>query len=499
MIHVMKKKDEVSITKRLFFKVYLNYAIILTLFAILLGFIYMRMYESNITDTHHNQLIKQARSVSKKLAETIRNKEEDSYLEYFAILEEVNGGKPDIWTISNPNAANPMNKRLENVNLQDISLPEPCVAVMNHAFSNQVDFTIGYYEEFGGMSIVMAVPVEVSKEVVGIVLLISQVSEQENLVAESLRYIIVSALVTILISFIIAMFFAKGISSPISRMRKRAMQLADGDYEGTLKIDRKDEIGDLAKTIDILANRLKENEEERLNTEQTRIDFFANVSHELRTPITVIRAYTESLVDKVITEEEKINQYHSRILLECKGMERLVGDLLLLSKMQNPDFAIEKEPINIVQVFDDLSRSIFPICEAKGIHLFIQKDQPSYMMMGDYDRLRQMFLIILDNAIKFSEENSSIYVTMSKKDNLCISIRDEGIGIAEEELENVFVKFYKSKLKQNQQGSGLGLAIAKQIAVKHDGDIEVFSILGEGTEFIFKFQCLENYVEGLEI
>lgn len=495
----MENKNKVSIKNRLFFKIYLNYAIILTLFAVLLGVIYMRLYSSSIMDTYHNQLIKQARTVSKKLAQTIRNKEEGSYLEYFAILEEVNDGKPDIWTISNPNSQMPMNKSLENVDLEDINLPEDCLTIMNKAFSNQVDFTMGYYEEFGGMSIIMGVPVEVYGEVVGIVLLISQVSEQEQLVSESMRYIIMSGMVTIFISFIIAMFFAKGISSPISKMRLTALRLADGGYDSRLKINRKDEIGDLARTIDILAQRLEENEEERQNAEQMRIDFFANVSHELRTPITVIRAYTESLVDRIITDEEKIDQYYLRILSECKGMERLVGDLLLLSKMQNPDFVIEKEPINIVQVFDDLGRSILPICEGKGIQVSIYKDSPSYMMMGDYDRLRQMFLIILDNAIKFSHENSTVHVTLSKEDKLKISIKDEGVGIATEELPIIFVKFYKSKLKQNQQGSGLGLAIAKQIAMKHDGSVEVFSTLGKGTEFVFQFQCLENYVEELNM
>lgn len=495
----MDNKNKVSITNRLFFKVYLNYAIILTLFAVLLGFIYMNLYENNIMDSNQSKLFKQATSVSKKLSQTIINKEEESYLEYFAILEEVNDGKPDIWTISNPNARVPMDKRLETVNLQDVTLPEDCIEVINTAFSNQVDVKTGYYEDFGGMSIIIGVPVKVSSEVVGIVLLISQVSEQEQLIAESMKFIILSALVTISISFIIATFFAKGLSSPVSKMRVIALKLADGNFDHKTEINRKDEIGDLARTIDILANELKENEEERLNREQMRIDFFANVSHELRTPITVIRAYAESLVDGVVTGEDKVNQYYLRILSECKGMERLVGDLLLLSKMQNPDFMIEKEPINMNQIFDDLSRSILPICEAKNIRLAIKKEHSSYMMMGDYDRLRQMFLIILDNAIKFSNENSTVHIFLSKSDKLKVSIRDEGVGISPEELPIIFDKFYKSKLKQNQQGSGLGLAIAKQIAQKHGGTVEVYSSLGKGTEFIFKFQGLEGYVEELNI
>ena len=228
---------------------------------------------------------------------------------------------------------------------------------------------------------------------------------------------------------------------------------------------------------------------------QMRMDFFANVSHELRTPITVIRAYTETLVDGVVTDEEKVRQYYERMLLECKRMERLVGDLLLLSKMQNPDFMVEKEPVNLMDIFAELKRSAGAIAAEKNIHIRLVHEKDIYMVEGDYDRLRQMFLVIFDNAVKFSPENSTVHVTFSeyeKKDGarVYVSIRDEGIGISKEELPNIFEKFYKSKLRQNAKGTGLGLAIAKQIALKHGSDIKVLSEVGKGTEFVFEFAML---------
>ncbi len=493
----MKKKNKVSITNHLFFKVYLNYAIILALFAILLGIIYMKLYETNIMDTYQIKLLKQATSISRRLSTTINNNEEESYLEYIQVLSELDTETPDIWTISNPSAIHPMSPNLETADISGIDMPQDFIEIANTAFLNQVDHRNGYYEEFGGMSLIMGVPVNVNGEVVGAVLLISQVVNQNNIIMDSMKLIVISTFVALFISFIIATFFAKGISNPISNIRKTAIELVDGHYNSKTGIIRKDEIGDLARTIDILADELKENEVERLNREQVRVDFFANVSHELRTPLTVIRAYTESIVDGVV-DEEKVDQYHNRILSECKGMERLVGDLLVLSKMQNPDFEIEKEPVNLTQVFDDLARNMQAICYEKNITLSFQKENDTYMMMGDYDRLRQMFLIILDNAIKFSNENSHVYILLSKKDKLRISIKDEGIGISPEELPIIFDKFYKSKLKQNKQGSGLGLAISKQIALKHDGIVNVYSTLGEGTEFVFEFQCLENFVEELD-
>jgi signal transduction histidine kinase len=179
------------------------------------------------------------------------------------------------------------------------------------------------------------------------------------------------------------------------------------------------------------------------------------------------------------------------MLAECKSMERLVGDLLLLSKMQNPDFAIEKEPVNLIQVFDDIIRSAGAIAQKKNINIEVNKDCPVLMMLGDYDRLRQMFMVILDNAIKFSDENKTIHINLIKKDKIIVSIRDEGIGIHPEDLQHIFDKFYKSSLGKNSGGTGLGLAISRQIAQRHGGKIEVSSVQGEGSTFTFTFPLLE--------
>lgn len=496
----MQKKNKVKAKNRLFVKVYINYAIMLTLFAVLIGIIFMKLYENNIMNDYKEKLQKQAKSISRRLQQAIMNNEEESYLEYLVILSELDDEEPDVYTISNPNASVPMDKSLENVVMDDIDLPNDAIEVMEGVFlRDQTMHRNGYYEQFGGVSAIVGEPIRVNGEVVGIVMLVSLVEGQNKIIKDSMSLIILSILVAICISFIIGILFAKSLSTPISKMRITALELAGGKYHSKTEIERKDEIGDLARSIDILADELLENEKERQNRDQMRIDFFANVSHELRTPITVIRAYTETLVDGVVTDPEKVAQYYDRMLQECKGMERLVGDLLLLSKMQNPDFIIEKEPVNVVQVFDDLIRSISAISSEKNITVDMNRDQSVYMMMGDYDRLRQMFLIILDNAIKFTPENSSIHINLSKQDKLRVSIRDEGIGIPEDDIKSIFSKFYKSKLKQNEKGSGLGLAIARQIALKHGGTIEVYSEVGVGTEFVFYFQCLEDYVGELDI
>ncbi len=494
----MDKKLQGKPFNRLFFKVYINYALVLTLFAILVGLIFMNLYESATMENYREKMLKQAIVVVKNLSKAITNKEIVSYLDYQNNVQEMDD-ETDIWTISNPGAKNPMDKQFENFSLEDVTLPKDFVTVVEKAFQGKHINKSGYYEELGGKNAIQGYPVIINGEVVGAVLISTEIKNQEEIINSSTHLIFFSVGIALSISFIIAILFARGITKPITSMRSAALLLADGNYETKLDLKRKDEIGDLATTIDILADRLKENEEERQNRDQMRTDFFANVSHELRTPITVVRAYTEMLVDGIVTDEEKVMQYHAKILAECKGMERLVGDLLLLSKMQNPDFEVEKEPVNVVQIFDDLIRSFHPVCQDRQIEMIFNKEHPVCIMMGDYDRLKQMFLIILDNAVKFSMNDSKIHINIVKTDKLLISVRDEGVGIAEDELPYIFDKFYRSKLKQNEQGSGLGLAIAKQISLKHDGEIMVKSEKGKGTEFVFTFQSLENYVEELDI
>ena len=210
-----------------------------------------------------------------------------------------------------------------------------------------------------------------------------------------------------------------------------------------------------------------------------------------------MRGYTETLNDGVITDEAMVNEYYRKMLTECRSMERLVGDLFILSKMQNPDFKIEKEPVSIRQVFGDVLRSAREIARKKNItitqKLSVDDEEPC-MILGDYERLRQMFMIIVDNAVKFSYESGEIIisiekrVTPKKQAKIYVSIQDFGVGISKEALPYIFEKFYKSKLKQNQKGTGLGLMIAKQIALRHGCDIMVESEIEQGTKFAFEFE-----------
>lgn len=495
----------------LFFIMFRNYAFVIVSFALLTGFIFLRLYSKTSIEAGEEQLIKQASSISKRVSQFIADNDFITYPSFLEVLEELETS--DVWIISNP--ARPMDKEYANAEISLAKQPE-LAPLLKEVFSGTKSSTYLYSDTYKANYIFAASPIKNNVgETVGAVLVNQVAAAQKIVIARSFTIITISALIGILVSLIIALLLTRQIARPISLMRQTALRLADEDYSAKVDVTKKGEIGELAGALDVLSGRLRQAAEERENLEQMRRDFFANISHELRTPITVIRAYTETLLDGIVTDETSRIQYYDKIISECKSMQRLVGDLLALSKIQNPDFAIEKEPINIVQVFDDVLSSGSTIAKNKKINIHFNCQSEVLLMHGDYDRIRQMLMVIIDNAIKFSNENGTISISITEEEGypwrqkgatpfdekivlgreryftnnkkLVISIADTGVGISEEELPFIFDKFYKSKLRQNAKGSGLGLSIARHIALKHGGSVNVFSQLGKGTEFRFEF------------
>lgn len=491
----MKSKSKCRrLWNRLSFRLCVYFFLLLAVFSGLLVFTFDGFYEKSSMDSYRQSQQEQAMRIAKHMAILVRENDKRGFIAYQDAIKSIeNQETTDVWYVSNENSETPMDSGFSNVDMDDISLTPELSSVLNSAFAGETGFSIGYDKIYESSVVRVGSPIfGETREVVGAVLIVSMVENHKSVVDSSKLSLGISVALALLVSLLIALFMTNWISKPVRDMRIVANELAKGNYRVKTGSKREDDIGILSQTLDILSNRLLEAEQERENEEQMRRDFFANVSHELRTPITVMRGYTEVLVDGVVEEEEKKQQYYERMLSECKLMERLVMDLLLLSKMQNPDFQVEKEPVNLVQVFYDIYRSANIMAKEKKVEIHMMSEDECCMMMGDYDRLRQMFLVILDNAIKFSNEGGNVYISIQGKGpRLMVSIRDEGVGIPENEMPFIFEKFYKSKLRQNAKGTGLGLMIAKYIALKHDGEIEVESQVGIGTIFKFFFDKTE--------
>jgi signal transduction histidine kinase len=277
-------------------------------------------------------------------------------------------------------------------------------------------------------------------------------------------------------------------TKPIIRIKESALILAAGQYGYKTGIRRKDEIGSLAESMDVLSDRLVEAKKMREGMEQTRQDFFSNVSHELRTPIAVIKGYADTLADGYVKEPEKQKEYISRIQRECESVEKLVSDLLILSRMQNPEYELNTEVLNVIAVAQDAMRSLRILMNERNMTGTVNYEDARSLIEGDYDRIRQLFVILLQNAVKYGKEGTAIDVFIEKKDGwIRTVVRDFGSVIPKEEWERIFEKFYRASNHGKKDGSGLGLVVAKHIVERHGGKISVTSSEQDGTCFLVEF------------
>lgn len=479
-------------------RIYLSFAFVLTLLAVVTGIIFIELYQRNYLNSYTATLNRQSTVIARKVSRFAQKEKIGQFFKYSSYIDELQmEEETDVWIVSNKKAQNPLGTDYTNADID--SLTQEMYQVLNMAFQGENAHSSDFDPVYGMVILRVAAPIfsdPNSQEVCGAVMMVSMLDRQQMGVREGRRLIVISILMGLFVSYVVSLAFSRYLSRPLGKIDRAVMKMARGDYSAVPVSRRRTQLGRIELALDRLAGRLRKIREEREELDQVRQDFFANVSHELRTPITVIRGYSESLADGVITREGQVQEYYHRILSECQGMERLVEDLFILSKMQNPEFEIEREPVSLVQIFSDVIKNGRILGQEKGI-VFVEDfpEEDPCLVMGDYDRLRQMFLIIVDNGVKFSKEDGKIEIQITrvnpkerKKAFWQIQIRDFGVGISEEELPYVFEKFYKSKMKQNEKGTGLGLMIAKQIALRHGAEIHVESVAGEGTTFSFSFE-----------
>ena len=242
-----------------------------------------------------------------------------------------------------------------------------------------------------------------------------------------------------------------------------------------------DEIGSIAGAVGLFSDITQM---ERL--EKTRRDYVSNVSHELRTPLTAMRALIEPLKEGMVTEEADRQRYYDIILREILRLSRLINDQLELSRLQSGTLAIQKSVMTLDDVVYDVCDRYGTIAAEHGLALNVATDfgacPPVY---ANADRVEQMLIILVDNAIKYTEKGS---VTVSgdwDDERVVIHVRDTGIGIEENDLPYVFDRFYKVDKAHSGKGSGLGLSIARELLKRMDEEIWVTSEKGVGTEFSF--------------
>ena len=369
-----------------------------------------------------------------------------------------------------------------------LKLPPNAEETIKKAISGETTTTENFNDYLNENSITVAVPIKNGQTIEGVVLLHSPVKYMSSALKSGIYTLLFSILAALTIASVSAIGLSVSFVKPLNKIRDATIKLAQGNYEIMTDVKQNDEIGELAKSIDKLALQLNKSSKESERFEKMRQNFIANISHELRTPITVIRGSMEAICDGIISEPEQLKEYNKQILSDSIHLQRLVNDLIDLTKLQNTDFSIDKNTINLLEIVNDAVRSMKQISSKKNIKINFKKNNETenYLFVGDYQRIRQMIIIVLDNAIKFSNENQKIDIFLKKLNNKCeLKICDNGKGINPENVGEIFNRYHKSNTEENKNGMGLGLAIAKEIAIRHNIDILVNSEPNIQTIFTF--------------
>ena len=371
-----------------------------------------------------------------------------------------------------------------------LKLPPNAEETIKKAISGETTTTENFNDYLNENSITVAVPIKNGETIEGVVLLHSPVKYMSSALKSGIYTLIFSILVALILASISAVWLSISFTKPLNKIRDTTTELAKGNYEVTTQVKQSDEIGELAKSIDKLALQLDKSSKESERFEKMRQNFIANISHELRTPITVIRGSIEAICDGIISDPKQLKDYNEQILSDSIHLQRLVNDLIDLTKLQNTDFSIDKSTINLFEIINDAVRSMKQISTKKGVKINFSAEnaieEDRYLFVGDYQRIRQMIIIVLDNAIKFSNENHKVDILLKKENKKYeLKICDSGRGIDPENIGEIFNRYHKSNTEENKNGMGLGLAIAKEIALRHNIEIFVKSVPNIKTVFTF--------------
>lgn len=295
--------------------------------------------------------------------------------------------------------------------------------------------------------------------------------------------ILICFLVVYSLSFVMLIFYHLIIHRPLQKITKGAAEFSSGNLKYKIPVQTEDEMGYLAETLNYMSDRLDQSGQYQRN-------FISNVSHDFRSPLTSIKGFVEAMLDGTIPVEMQ-EKYLKIIAYEAERLEKLTSNLLTLNEMDIQKRLLKKETFDINTLIRNTCAIFEGKLSAKKIHMDFSLTGDHLWVRGDMEQIQQVLYNLLDNAIKFSKNDSSIrFSTSLKNGRIFVSIKDFGAGIPKSNLPRIWDRFYKSDSSRgrDRSGTGLGLAIVKEIINAHEQHINVISTEGVGTEFIFTLE-----------
>lgn len=290
-----------------------------------------------------------------------------------------------------------------------------------------------------------------------------------------------------LLSLIILIFFTEMVYLPLRKITEATEQYASGNMHYELQMDPDDEIGYLGSSLAYMAQEIARSEDDQKK-------FVANVSHDFRSPLTSIKGYLEAMLDGTIPPEMH-EKYLGIVLNETERLTKLTNGLLTLNNLNTAGMLLDISEFDINQEIRRVVASFEGTCIKKAIAIELVLTGERMPVRADLERIKQVLYNLVDNAIKFSHPDSIIKIeTAERHSKVFVAVKDHGIGIPKDQLNQIFDRFYKSDLSRgkDKKGTGLGLSIAREIIRAHGENINVISTEGIGTEFNFSLPIVDD-------
>lgn len=313
-------------------------------------------------------------------------------------------------------------------------------------------------------------PLAGEQEVFGAIRLTSSMEAIDEVFKDNLYRLVGIGLFVLAVAATISYFIATSITKPLNNITKAAEQMAVGNFATRISNHNTDELGKLANTLNYMAEQVEKHE-------RIKNEFIASVSHELRTPLTSVKGWAITLHS--MSEDELFKEGLEIISSESERLSNMLGDLLDLSSLSSGKVEYHFSQVSIQELVHQVFSQLSQRAHRNGIHL-AQNNKVEAFINGDPNRLKQVLINLLDNALKFTPKHGEIKISSQVIDKkVLIAIHDTGVGIPSEDLEQVKEKFHKGK--SSLSGTGLGLAICQEIIHAHKGELKLMSTVGIGT------------------
>lgn len=345
----------------------------------------------------------------------------------------------------------------------------------------------GYEKRFDRQVISAIIPLTDHNRLEGIIYIYYPLAKITEMASKEVFILLGSAVIFI---FLIGFGVFKGIGhimKPLKELQNAAEKMAVGDYETRVKVNSKDEIGQLGETFNKMATSIQQEDE-------SQKQFLATVSHELRTPISYVKGYGEALEHGFIEESQR-QETLALIVREANRLEKLTNELLQLSRAANQTDSITLYPLPLAETIREVVRITEQQAKQKKITLLTDIEE-DIIINADEEKIKQIFINLVENALRYSEENTEVMIRSKKEGKLAvITVQDHGIGIPKEDLPHITERFYRVNKARSRSdgGTGLGLSIVDQLVKYQNGTMGITSTLGIGTIVTIRIPLIEEF------